>query len=279
MPSSPAETESHRTHGGTGTPVLAVDGVSATFVEQRRRLQVLRDVSFSLGREEFVSIIGPSGSGKTTLLDIISGLWSPDSGQIALDGVTTTAPQRLGHSAYMHQRDLLLPWRTALDNAALGLEVQRMPRRAARMSARERFADFGLAGFEDRYPAQLSGGMRQRVAFLRTMLTGQSLLLLDEPFGALDALTRATSQGWLQSLLVENPRSVLLVTHDVEEAIFLSDRILVFSERPGTIRYIETIPVPRPRPRAFLMAPEFSALRARLLSELGLIDQPGEMSP
>lgn len=255
-------------------PVLTVDGVSASFVEHRQRLQVLQDISLNLQRDEFVSIIGPSGSGKTTLLDIVAGLWTPDAGQILLDGLPTTAEARLGKSAYMHQRDLLLPWRSALDNAALGLEVQGMSTGNAREFVRARFPGFGLAGFEQHYPAQLSGGMRQRVAFLRTLSTGQPLLLLDEPFGALDALTRATSQGWLQSLLVENPRSVLLVTHDVEEAIFLSDRILVLSERPGRVRYLETIPIPRPRPRLFLTSPEFSEMRIRLLAELGLIDMP-----
>ncbi len=258
----------------TNPPALDVVDLSATFVEQRRRLQVLKDVSFTLGQHEFVSIIGPSGSGKTTLLDILAGLLEPDAGSVRLDGVTTSAAERLGKAAYMHQRDLLLPWRSAVDNAALGLEVQGMTRSQARDTARQRFPAFGLQGFEDRYPAQLSGGMRQRVAFLRTLLTGQSLLLLDEPFGALDAMTRATSQGWLQSLLAENPRTVLLVTHDVEEAIFLSDRILVLSERPGTIRYVEAITDPRPRPRGFLTSPEFSFMRTRLLGELGLIDEP-----
>jgi ABC-type nitrate/sulfonate/bicarbonate transport system ATPase subunit len=255
-------------------PAVLVDRLSATFVEHRQRLPVLRDVSFALGRNEFVAIIGPSGSGKTTLLDILAGLITPDAGEILLDGVRTMTAVRLGKSAYMHQRDLLLPWRSAVDNAALGLEVQGIGRGAAREAARTRFPAFGLVGFESHYPAQLSGGMRQRVAFLRTMLTGQSLLLLDEPFGALDALTRATSQAWLQSLLAEDPRSVLLVTHDVEEAIFLSDRILVLSERPGTIHYVETITTPRPRPRDFLTSAEFGVMRARLLTELGLVDAP-----
>lgn len=254
-------------------PAVVVDRLSATFVEQRHRLPVLQDVSFALERNEFVALIGPSGSGKTTLLDIIAGLIDPDVGAVLLDGAPTTAAQRLGASAYMHQRDLLLPWRTAVDNAALGLEIQGVGRPRARDAARGRFPHFGLGGFEDRYPAQLSGGMRQRVAFLRTMLTGQSLLLLDEPFGALDAMTRAISQRWLQTLLAENPRTVLLVTHDVEEAIFLSDRILVLSERPGTVRYVETITAPRPRPRNFLTSPAFSTIRARLLAELGLIDE------
>jgi len=255
-------------------PALEAIDLTATFVEDRRRLQVLRDVTFNLGRGEFVSIIGPSGSGKTTLLDILSGLLEPDSGSVLLDGVATTATGRLGRMAYMHQRDLLLPWRMAIDNAALGLEVQGMARSEARTVARKQFPAFGLQGFEERYPAQLSGGMRQRVAFLRTLLTGQPLLLLDEPFGALDAMTRATSQRWLQALLAEHPRTVLLVTHDVEEAIFLSDRILVLSERPGTIRFIEAIDEQRPRPRSFLTSPAFSTMRARLLAELGLVDEP-----
>jgi ABC-type nitrate/sulfonate/bicarbonate transport system ATPase subunit len=255
-------------------PVLEVERVVATFVERQHRLLVLKDVSLTLKRHEFVSIIGPSGSGKTTLLDIVAGLLEPDSGAVLLDGMATTATGRLGKSAYMHQRDLLLPWRSAIDNAALGLEVQGMARSEARDAARQQFPAFGLQGFEVRYPAQLSGGMRQRVAFLRTMLTGQPLLLLDEPFGALDALTRATSQAWLQTLLAAHPRTVLLVTHDVEEAIFLSDRILVLSERPGTIRYVETIDAPRPRPRGYLTSPTFSVMRARLLVELGLVDEP-----
>ncbi len=255
-------------------PALDVVDLTATFVEDRRRLQVLRDVTFSLRYGEFVSIVGPSGSGKTTLLDIVSGLLEPDSGAVLLDGIATTAAARLGRAAYMHQRDLLLPWRTAIDNAALGLEVQGMSRSQARAAARQQFPAVGLQGFEERYAAQLSGGMRQRVAFLRTMLTGQPLLLLDEPFGALDAMTRATSQAWLQTLLAEHSRTVLLVTHDVEEAIFLSDRILVLSDRPGTIRFVESIGEPRPRPRRFLTSPEFSGMRARLLAELGLIDEP-----
>ncbi len=252
---------------------LEVVDLSATFVEDRRRLQVLRDVSFSMQTNEFVAIVGPSGSGKTTLLDILAGLLSPDSGEVRLNGRSTDTAGRLGKTAYMHQRDLLLPWRTALQNAALGLEVRGIGGTQARQVAMESFPSFGLQGFEERYPAQLSGGMRQRVAFLRTMLPGVSPLLLDEPFGALDAMTRATSQAWLQSLLAEHPRTVVLVTHDIEEAIFLADRILVLSERPGTVRYVETIDTPRPRPRAFLTSPEFNEMRIRLLGELGLIDE------
>jgi len=255
-------------------PALEIAGLSATFVEDRRRLPVLRDVSFAVEANEFVSIVGPSGSGKTTLLDIIAGLLEPDTGQVLMHGTVTSAAARIGTSAYMHQRDLLFPWRSALDNASLGLEVQGSSKSTARERARTQFPAFGLQGFEDRYPAQLSGGMRQRVAFLRTMLTGQSLLLLDEPFGALDALTRATSQGWLQSLLAEHPRTVVLVTHDVEEAIFLSDRILVLTDRPGTIHSVESIAAPRPRPRSFLTSAEFIAMRARLLAQLGLVEEP-----
>jgi ABC-type nitrate/sulfonate/bicarbonate transport system ATPase subunit len=254
------------------SPALAVEHVSATYVEHGQTLPVLDDLSFEVAAGECVALLGPSGSGKTTLLDIVSGLLSPDSGRIMLEGDTTTAPERLGRFAYMHQRDLLLPWRNAVENAALGLEVQRVPKSEARARAAARFPEFGLAGFERHYPAQLSGGMRQRVAVLRTLLTGQSTLLLDEPFGALDAMTRATSQAWLQTMLAGDQRTVLLVTHDVEEAVYLADRVLVLTERPGHIAQIDRILEPRPRPRSFIATEIFAGYKRRLLERLGLLD-------
>jgi ABC-type nitrate/sulfonate/bicarbonate transport system ATPase subunit len=173
----------------------------------------------------------------------------------------------------MRQRDLLLPWRTALDNAALALEVHGVPRHEARSQAAARFPAFGLGGFEDAWPGQLSGGMRQRVAFLRTMLAERSLLLLDEPFGALDALNRVALQSWLLDLWEAERRSVLLVTHDIDEAIFLADRVIVLSARPGHIVHIEPIGLPRPRPRSVLASAPFFRHRSRLAGALGLLGE------
>jgi ABC-type nitrate/sulfonate/bicarbonate transport system ATPase subunit len=172
----------------------------------------------------------------------------------------------------MHQRDLLLPWRKALDNAAIALQIQGTPRSAARERAASQFGEFGLTGFEDKYPAQLSGGMRQRVAFVRTMLGGQPLILLDEPFGSLDALTRTSAQDWLAAGLARDRRTTLLVTHDVDEGIFLADRVLVMSSRPGHIDHEEEIGLPRPRSRAFLLSEVFASHRRDLMARLGIVD-------
>jgi ABC-type nitrate/sulfonate/bicarbonate transport system ATPase subunit len=248
--------------------------MSATYIEDGRTLQALTELTFDVHEGEFVSLIGPSGSGKSTLLDIIAGLFAPSDGEIRLDGHPYPTAGRLGRSSYMRQRDLLLPWRTALQNAALALEVHGVPRRDAERIAASRFADFGLAGFENAYPAQLSGGMRQRVAFLRTVLADRPLLLLDEPFGALDALNRVALQAWLLDLWEREPRAVLQVTHDVDEAIFLADRVIVLSSRPGRIVHVEDISLPRPRARAMVTDPAFLDHRIRLLDTLGLLRTP-----
>ena len=251
---------------------LGVHAVSTTYSEQGVMLPVLDDVSFAVLSGEFVALIGPSGCGKSTMLDIVAGLIDPDAGTIVVDGARTSPSERLGRSAYMHQRDLLLPWRKAVDNAAIALQIQGVPRSTARVQATAQFAEFGLMGFEDKYPAQLSGGMRQRVAFVRTMLGGQRLVLLDEPFGSLDALTRTAAQDWLAAGLTRNRRTVLLVTHDVDEAIFLADRVLVMSSRPGRIIHVESIEPPRPRSRGFLLSEEFAAHRFALMTRLGIVD-------
>ena len=182
-------------------------------------------------------MVGASGSGKTTLLELICGLQRPVVGEVH------AAPAVL-----MPQRDLLLPWLTAIDNAALALRVAGLHRAEARARARPLFARFGLEGFEAARPAELSGGMRQRVAFLRTLLSGKPVLCLDEPFRALDALTRREMQDWLQAALAQEPRTVLLVTHDVEEAAVLADRVIVLSPRPG--RVVAELPQRAPRPRS-----------------------------
>jgi ABC-type nitrate/sulfonate/bicarbonate transport system ATPase subunit len=182
----------------------------------------------------------------------------------------TAAKERLGQTGYMQQNDLLMPWRRALDNAALPLEVRGVSRRKARQQALARFPEFGLDGFAESFPSQLSGGMRQRVAFLRTVLTGQELLLLDEPFGALDALTRAATQDWLIRLLDRETKTVILVTHDVEEAIYLADRVVVLTPRPARIAHIERIDARRPRRRGFVTEPRFVEHKRVLLNFLGV---------
>jgi NitT/TauT family transport system ATP-binding protein len=196
----------------------------------------LDGVTLDVAAGEIVAVVGPSGCGKSTLLDLVCGLAEPDAGTVAAEPATL-----------MPQRDALLPWLSAEDNAGLALRVGGASREAARAAARPYFASFGLAGFERARPAELSGGMRQRVAFLRTLLAGTPVLCLDEPFGALDALTRVQMQDWLADALAREPRTVLLVTHDVEEAIVLADRLVLLSPRPG--RVVETIPVDLPRPR------------------------------
>lgn len=259
----------------SGAPLLTATNVCAEYEEDGRVLQALRDINLTIWDGEFVALIGPSGCGKSTLLDIIAGLYPQSSGEVAIDGEVLPPAGRLGHAAYMRQRDLLMPWRTALENAGLALEVHGVPRKEAHRIARERFPDFGLAGFEDAYPSQLSGGMRQRVAFLRTVLAERRLLLLDEPFGALDALNRVALQTWLLSLWERERQAVLLVTHDVDEAIFLADRVVVLSSRPGSVVHIEPIDLPRPRNRHMVTSEAFLKHRAVLLDGLGLLDVSG----
>lgn len=259
-------------------PRLAVSHIDSTYTEREQPVQALVDISFEIADGEFVALIGPSGSGKSTLLDIIAGLFAQTGGDISLGGAVVPTAARLGTSAYMRQRDLLLPWRTALDNAALALEVHGHSRNDARQLALARFPEFGLTGFDHAWPSQLSGGMRQRVAFLRTVLTERPLLLLDEPFGALDALNRVALQSWLLDLWERERQAVLLVTHDVDEAIFLADRVIVLTSRPGRIAHIESITLPRPRHREIVMSPPFLGHRAALLDALGLLSTAGGAS-
>ena len=218
-------------------------------------LRVLDAVSLRANAGEVVAVVGPSGCGKTTLLELVCGLIEPDAGRV-----------RAGAAALMPQRDALLPWLTALDNAALALRVRGVARDEARGRARPWFERFGLAGFEHARPAALSGGMRQRVAFVRTLLAGKPVLALDEPFAALDALTRQEMQGWLAGALADEPRTVVLVTHDVEEAIVLADRVVVMSPRPGRAVASLDVELPRPRHRT---DPAVVALRERALEALG----------
>jgi ABC-type nitrate/sulfonate/bicarbonate transport system ATPase subunit len=227
-------------------------------------LTALAGIDLTLRKDEITAVVGPSGSGKSTLLELVAGLQDPDEGVVRVNGAVNAAERRAA-CAYMPQRDLLLPWRDALGNAALALECQGVARAQARRRAEPLFERFGLAEFERARPAELSGGMRQRVAFLRTLLPGRPLLLLDEPFGALDAITRADLQEWLAGMLAEEPRTVLLVTHDVEEAVFLADRVIVLSARPG--RMVAEFEIGLPRPRS-VTDPELAQLRGEALEAL-----------
>jgi ABC-type nitrate/sulfonate/bicarbonate transport system ATPase subunit len=247
-------------------PLLNLRGVTKSFQSTSGILTALEDIDLSVGAGEFVTLIGPSGSGKSTLLELIAGLEEPSSGTIALSG--DVHAHRLGHIGYMPQRDLLLPWRRALDNASAGLEVQGVPRRQARKRAAVLFSDFGLDGFLRSYPSELSGGMRQRVAFARTVLVSHDLMLLDEPFGALDALTRAGLQSWLQDVWRRLGIACLFVTHDVDEALLLGDRVYALSPRPGHVLMERQISLPRPRRPDMLTAEEMLSLKAELLSVL-----------
>jgi ABC-type nitrate/sulfonate/bicarbonate transport system ATPase subunit len=238
-----------------GMGAVQVTGVSRAFTGRRgARVEALCEVNLSAAPGEILAVVGPSGCGKTTLLELVCGLQQPDAGTVQ------AAPAVL-----MPQRDLLLEWLSAIDNAALAVRIAGASREQARAKAHPLFAAFGLEGFERSRPRELSGGMRQRVAFLRTLLSGKPVLCLDEPFGALDALTRREMQDWLAAALQREPRTVLLVTHDVEEAVLLADRVLVMSPRPG--RIVAELAVDLPRPRS-ATHPALVALRERALEAL-----------
>jgi ABC-type nitrate/sulfonate/bicarbonate transport system ATPase subunit len=233
------------------TEPLQISGVTRRF----KRVTALEGVDLEVRGHEVVAVVGPSGCGKSTLLELIAGLQEPDEG-------TVSAPE----ASFMPQRDLLLPWRDALANAGLALECEGVSRRDARRRAEPLFERFGLAEFEQARPAELSGGMRQRVAFLRTLLPGRELLLLDEPFGALDSITRMSMQRWLADALAQEPRTVVLVSHDVDEAVFLADRVVVMSPRPG--RVVADIEVDLAE--RDVTSSEFGGVKRRVLEALGL---------
>jgi ABC-type nitrate/sulfonate/bicarbonate transport system ATPase subunit len=247
-----------------GAPV-SVSGVAHSFAE----LRAIERIDLEVAPGEVIGIVGPSGCGKTTLLELVAGLRPPDAGGISVGG-RAEAGERLDRCAYMPQRDLLLPWLSAVDNAALALRISGVPRATARARAGEHFERLGLAGFEGSRPNELSGGMRQRVAFLRTLMAGRPVLLLDEPFASLDAITRAEMQSWLAGVLGPDRHTVLLVTHDVEEALYLSDRVLVLSSRPASVCDRIEIDGPRaPDRAAAVTSPQFAELKQRALRSLG----------
>lgn len=228
--------------------------------------RVLGDLSLRVGRGEFVSLIGPSGCGKSTIFRIICGLLAPDRGEVLINGLSGINSRDA--ISYMPQKDLLMPWRTVLDNVILPLEIAGCGKKRAREKALALFPLFGLEGFEDSYPTELSGGMSQRAALLRTVLAGRDIMLLDEPFGALDAITRLKMQQWLQDIWMKFGKTVLFITHDVEEAIFLSDRIYAMSPRPGDIREEITVPFTHPRSLSIVTREEFVGIKEALLKIL-----------
>ncbi len=245
---------------------IRADSIYKSYAIDGRRQQVLDGIDLVVSSGQFVSIIGPSGCGKSTLLNILAGLDQADGGTVELNG--DSEGPRLGRVGYMQQKDLLLPWRTVLDNAALGLELQGTPRRQARRRASEFIELFGLKGFERQFPFALSGGMRQRAAFLRTMLLDQDVVLLDEPFGALDSLTRVQMQEWLLDLWSALGKTIILITHDVDEAVLLSDRVHVLTARPAGTTMVLDVDLPRPRDFKQVTGRDFVELKARLLAPL-----------
>jgi ABC-type nitrate/sulfonate/bicarbonate transport system ATPase subunit len=247
---------------------LELRHVSKTFHGDSMVVPALEDISLKVNEGEFVTLIGPSGSGKSTLFNLIVGLLEPDHGEICINGEACT--KRTGLVGYMPQRDLLLPWRSIIDNVILPQEIRGIPRERAREKARELLPLFGLHEFSTVYPHVLSGGMRQRAALLRTFLAERDLILLDEPFGALDALTRRELQDWLLSVWQQLGQTILFITHDVEEALYLGDRVFVLSPRPGSIRDVLNVTLPRPRRQGMVAQPAFGQQVARLLGALGV---------
>ncbi len=254
----------HRDAASDASAALELRDVGKSFGE----IVAVRGIGLSVPRHSRMGIVGPSGGGKSTLLQIIAGLMEPDTGEVFVEGASS-ARDRLASCALMPQRDLLLPWRSALDNAGIALENRGVSRAEARRRTRPLFERFGLARFEDVRPSALSGGMRQRVGFLRTLMAEKDVLLLDEPFGALDSITRAEMQEWLVRAMDEVPKTVLLVTHDVEEALLLCGMVVVLSARPGrVVRVLAVDHRPGGSRREIVTSPEFVSLKEQALEAL-----------
>ena len=248
---------------------IIMKNVSCTLKSATGTLQVLENINLDVSPGEFVSLLGPSGSGKSTLLRLAAGIIAPDKGRITISGESfdgRVAPKK--KTGYMPQKDLLLPWKTTVQNAALPLIAAGISRKEAEKEAVNYLPQFGLDGFEAAYPHQLSGGMRQRAALLRTFLIKSDILLLDEPFAALDAITRQAMAAWLANIQHRYQKTVLFVTHSVEEAIYLSSRVYVITKRPGTIILEKKIDIPHPRQKEIITTKKFVALKEELLAAL-----------
>jgi ABC-type nitrate/sulfonate/bicarbonate transport system ATPase subunit len=252
------------TGAGKTDILFACEGVTKTYAGE----PVVAGISLHLPRGGFISLLGPSGAGKTTLFNVLAGVDKPDEGKIFLSGGDITGVS--GKVSYMLQKDLLLEYRTVLDNVILPLLIRGEKKRKAREYAAAFFPHFGLEGYEKKYPRQLSGGMRQRAALLRTCMMRNPVILLDEPFSALDAITRRQMQEWYRDIAQEMSLSTIFITHDVEEALVLSDSVYVLTGKPGRIsRRLDVLP-PRPRSRDFPVSAEFSAQKKVILEAIGL---------
>lgn len=243
-------------------PVLEVKGVSKSFDGE----EIIRNISLELKEGEIVSLLGVSGGGKTTLFNIIAGLSTPDAGNIYLEGQEITG--KPGNISYMLQKDLLLPYRTLVDNVALPLTIRGMKKSEAREKAAGYFEEFGLEGAEKKYPAEISGGMKQRAALLRTYLFSEKVALLDEPFSALDMLTKASVHEWYLDVMEKIKLSTLFITHDIDEAILLSDRIYLLTGKPGSITKEIVIKEPKPRKKDFNLSENFLQYKREIISHL-----------
>lgn len=248
-------------------PKIRIQHISKQFGVGAKAIKAVDNANLSVNPGEFITLVGPSGCGKSTLFNILVGLVPPEKqGELFIDGEIQPADHLLGRVAFMPQRDMLMPWRTVLENAILAAEIDGVPKRQARETALASVDRFGLRGFEHHYPSQLSGGMRQRVALMRTFLFERDIMLLDEPFGALDALTRSLMQRWLLQVWEETKRTVIFITHDIDEAIFLGDRVVVMSARPGHIKFEADVPLKRPRSPDVLTESAFVELKRELLA-------------
>ncbi|HHW30255.1 MAG TPA: ABC transporter ATP-binding protein [Clostridiaceae bacterium] len=244
------------------TTKLLVSNIRKSFGD----VLVIEDVSLALKENELVSILGLSGSGKTTIFNIISGIILPDKGEILIDGENYTG--KTGKVSYMYQKDLLLPWRKIIDNVSLPLVIKGERPKKAREKVAEYFKIFGLEGFEYKYPFQLSGGMKQRAALMRTYVLSREIMLLDEPFGGLDTITKSRMHSWLIEILQKLNTSVLFITHDIEEAIFLSDRIYILTDRPAKVKYELKVELPKPRNKDIITSEKFNSIKRLILDIL-----------
>ena len=245
--------------------LLAAENISVSF----EGTKIIEDVTLSLSTGETVSLLGVSGGGKTTLFNVLSGLYTPDEGKVYLDGEDITG--KAGNISYMLQKDLLLPHKRVIDNAALPLILKGINKKEARKTAESHLCEFGLEGAGDKYPHQLSGGMRQRVAFLRTYLASEKVALLDEPFSALDSITKSAIHRWFLSVMAEINLSVLFVTHDIDEAILLSDRIYLLTGKPGKITDEIVINLPGEKSGRNPMSREFISYKEEIIKKIGII--------